>query len=77
MIIDTHVHIGKIMNFDMEEEEVLYSMKKYGIDLSLVSNINGAENDHSGKPILQSQQKSQNTVFRETLDFAKKYPGAL
>ncbi len=51
MIIDTHVHIGKIMNFDMKEEEVLYSMKKYGIDFSLVSNINGAENDHSGKPI--------------------------
>lgn len=77
MIIDTHVHIGKIMNFDMKEEEVLYSMKKYGIDFSLVSNINGAENDHSGKPILQSQQKSQNTVFRETLDFAKKYPSKI
>ena len=32
MIIDTHVHIGKILNFNMKKEDVLYSMEKYGIE---------------------------------------------
>lgn len=34
MIIDTHVHIGKMLVFDMPPENVLYSMDKYGIDFS-------------------------------------------
>lgn len=32
MIIDSHVHIGNIMNFNMPEEMVLKSMEKYNID---------------------------------------------
>ena len=42
MIIDTHVHIGKMINFDLKEEDVLYSMERYGIDFSLVSDIEAA-----------------------------------
>ena len=37
MIIDTHVHIGKFMDFVMKPEDVIYSMERYGIDFSLVS----------------------------------------
>ena len=33
MIIDTHVHIGTSLNFDMKEEDVLYSLGKYDIDI--------------------------------------------
>lgn len=71
MIIDTHVHIGKMLVFDMPPENVLYSMDKYGIDFSLVSNVECAENDHNGNPIPQNLQKSQNAVLKKTLEFAR------
>lgn len=71
MIIDTHVHIGNILVFDMPPEDVLYSMDRYGIDFSLVSNVECAENDHNGNPIPQNLQKSQNEVLENTLEFAK------
>ena len=32
MIIDSHIHIGKIINFNMPEEMVIESMEKYRID---------------------------------------------
>ncbi len=51
MIIDTHAHIGKMLIFDMPEEDLLYSIEKYGIDFSLVSNIEGSEFDEHGKPV--------------------------
>lgn len=71
MIIDTHVHIGNMLVFDMPPENVLYSMDKYGIDFSLVSNIECAENDHNGNPVPQDLQKSQNEVLEKTLEFAR------
>ena len=74
MIIDTHVHIGKMLVFDMPPENVLYSMDKYGIDFSLVSNIECAENDHNGNPVPQNLQKSQNAVLEKTLEFARANP---
>ena len=45
MVIDSHVHIGKIDKFNMPESMVIESMKKYNIDFSLVSNIEGIEVD--------------------------------
>ena len=74
MIIDTHVHIGKTLDFDLSPEDVLYSMERYGIDFSLVSCIEAAEFDHLGDPIPPELQKPQNEVFRKILDFAAKYP---
>lgn len=70
MIVDSHVHIGTIMNFSMTEEQVLYSMQKYGISFSLVSNIECAENDHNMKPIPEDLQKPQTLVLENTLRFA-------
>lgn len=70
MIVDSHVHIGTIMNFNMTEEQVLYSMQKYGISFSLVSNIECAENDHNMKPIPEDLQKPQTLVLENTLRFA-------
>ncbi len=74
MIIDTHVHIGRMLNFNMTEEQVLYSMEKYGISFSLVSNIECAENDHKGRQIpgLIMKHHSMNKVFEKTLSFARK-----
>ena len=71
MIIDTHVHIGKLLTFNMPEENVLYSMEKYGIDFSLVSSVEAAENSHSGRKIPRIFQKSQNRVLEKNLKFAR------
>ena len=48
MIIDTHAHIGTLPPFDMTIDQLLYSMDAYGIDFTILSNIEGAENDHQG-----------------------------
>lgn len=72
MVIDTHVHIGHMIGFNMKEKEVLYSMKEYGIDFSLVSNIECAEFGGKGQKVPKIMQKSQNRVLRKTLEFARK-----
>ena len=72
MIIDTHVHIGRMIGFNLKEKDVLYSMDKYGIDFSLVSNIECSEFNGKSKKIPRIFQKSQNRVLRSTIDFARK-----
>lgn len=74
MIIDSHVHIGSMIDFNMSPDDVLYSMERYGIDFSLVSSVDAAEFDHRGKKVPKRFQKPQNVVFRETLAFAARYP---
>jgi predicted TIM-barrel fold metal-dependent hydrolase len=74
MIIDTHVHIGKFMDFVMKPEDVIYSMERYGIDFSLVSGVDAVEFDHEGHKIPDEYQISQNECFRRTLRFALQYP---
>ena len=73
MIRDSHVHIGTVMNFNMTREQVLYSMQKYGISFSLVSNIECAENDHNMRPIPEELQKPQTLVLENTLRFAAEH----
>ena len=74
MIIDTHVHIGRFMDFEMKPEDVIYSMERYGIDFSLVSNGDAVEFDHVGQKIPDAYQIPQNECFRRTLSFALRYP---
>ena len=74
MIIDTHVHIGKMLEFDMKEEDVLYSMERYGIDYSIVSDCRAAEFDGDLNPIPFGKQFSQLECARCAVDFAKRYP---
>lgn len=73
MIIDSHVHIGKMLNFNMSKEQVLYSMETYEIDYCLVSNIECSENDHQMKPLPLELQKPQNLVLENTLQFAREH----
>ncbi len=77
MIIDTHAHIGNMLLFDMKTEQVLRSMERYGVDFSLISNIEAAEFDHQGNPVPEFLQKPQNQVLKETLAEARKAPGKL
>ena len=74
MIIDTHTHIGVLPPFYMTADMLLGSMERYGIDFSLVSNIEGAENDHRGDPVPKEWQTPQNELLRRTLAVAKKAP---
>ena len=71
MIIDTHVHIGKMLDFNMTEEQVLYSMEKYGISYSLVSNIECSEYDHEMQPIPNELLSPQNLILEKMLRFAR------
>ena len=77
MIIDTHVHIGKMLDFDLREEYVLYSMEKYGIDYSIVSSINAAEFDHQLRPVPQKYQHSQIECLHDVVSFAKENPAKI
>ena len=64
MIIDTHAHIGTLPPFDMTIDQLLYSMDAYGIDFTILSNIEGAENDHQGNPVPPPFSKPQNQLLR-------------
>ena len=77
MIIDTHVHIGNMLNFVMTEEDVITSMDKNGIDHSIVSSINAAEFDHELRPVPLKYQHSQLECLDDVISFVKKYPDRL
>ena len=77
MIIDTHAHIGTLPPFDMTIDQLLYSMDAYGIDFTILSNIEGAENDHQGNPVPPPFSKPQNQLLRETVEAVRPYSDRL
>lgn len=77
MIIDTHVHIGQSLNFDMKEEDVLYSLEKYGIDVAVVSNTEAASHDHDRKLLPAGLQIGQVECLKRALKFARENPGRI
>lgn len=74
MRIDTHVHIGKMLTFQMPEEMVIESMNKYGIDYALVSNIDSTELDFDQKEIPREMQINQVASLERSIRFARAYP---
>lgn len=74
MIIDTHVHFGSFIGFEMPQESILYSMEKYHIDYSIVSNSEAAEVDQNQKPIPKELQHSQRECIEKTLAFVRQNP---
>lgn len=77
MIIDTHVHVGNMIGFNMTEEMIIHMMDKYGIDYCIVSNGDAVEYGHDLKPIPKEFQVSQSDAFMRTINFARKYPGRI
>ena len=77
MIIDTHVHIGNMLNFVMTEDDVIYAMDTYGIDHCIVSSINAAEFDHELRLIPAKYQHSQLECLHDVVELAKKYPSRI
>lgn len=71
MIIDTHVHIGQSLNFNMKEEDVLYSLEKYKIDAAVVSNCEAASHGHQRELLPECFQKSQTQCLKRALKFAR------
>ena len=71
MIIDTHIHIGTGLGFNMTEDDVLYSMDKYNIDYALVSNTEVASHDIERNLIPEQYQKGQIQCLERTLKFAR------
>lgn len=77
MIIDTHVHIGQSLNFDMKEEDVLYSIDKYNIDIAVVSNCQAASHDHERKLLPDELQTSGIDCLKRSIKFARENPGRI
>ncbi len=77
MIIDTHVHIGTMLNFDMREEHIIYMMGEYGIDHCIVSNSECATHDHNQNPIPKEYLKNHVDTNLRVIDFARKNEGKI
>lgn len=77
MIIDTHVHIGTMLNFDMREEHITYMMKEYAIDHCIVSNSECATHDHFNNPIPKEFVKSHVDTNLRVIDFAHQNKGRI
>lgn len=77
MIIDMHTHIGNVMEFEMPTENLIESMKKYNISLSITSNCEAAAFDHNQKPLPYTMQKSQEEAFQVAIDFAREHMGKI
>ena len=77
MIIDTHTHIGTMLNFDMREEHITYMMKEYGIDHCIVSNSECATHDHFQNPIPKEYIKSHIDTNQRVIEFARKNEGKI
>lgn len=77
MIIDSHVHIGSSLGFELKAEDVIYSMEKYNIDYAIISSISGAEFDHELNEVPKDMQVSQLECLEECLQLARKYPNKI
>ena len=77
MIIDTHVHIGTGLGFVMTEEDVIYSINKYGIAHAIVSNAEAASHGHDRKPLPESEQKTQLECLQRAIRFARENMGRI
>jgi hypothetical protein len=77
MIIDTHLHFGRIAKFNMPTETLISSLDKYNIDFGIVSNIEGCEFDSNLNRISEEYQLSQLELNTKTLNLVKQYPNRL
>lgn len=71
MIIDAHVHVGKMLGLDMSPSIVIDSAVKYGIDYMLVSCIDSSEVDHEQNLIPAKYMVSQIESARRMIKFAR------
>jgi len=75
MVIDSHVHFGKAMEWDLKGIDLIKAFKKYSIDFGIVSNLEGAEFGHELEEI--ENDDDQIEVNKKTLELVKKNPAKL
>lgn len=80
LLIDSHTHVGNIQ-FEvgknrvkyLPEENLLEALKKYKIDFTLVSGLEGAEYDSDFRLAPKKMQVSQKEGIGKILEFVKKH----
>ena len=77
MLIDSHMHFGRIGEFNMPPEVLLTTLDKYKIDWGIISNIEGCEFDSNLDLIPDKEQIPQLEVNRRTLNLVKAHPDKL
>lgn len=77
MIIDTHVHFGKSLDFNLSQKTVLTAMEKYGIEKAIVSNVQSTECDFNQNLLPDSKQQDMLLSAKAAIDFAKDNPGKI
>lgn len=77
-MIDSHVHIGGGADgFVMNEEMVLQSMKKYKIDISIVSNADCVEYGEDLVKLPEEKQICQKDALLRVIKFCRDNPGKI
>lgn len=75
MIIDSHTHIGSIACFHLSEHTLIDSMRRYGIDFAIVSNLEGIEYISPHEKI--ERQVPQMDLNRKALVFVRAHADIL
>jgi len=75
MLIDSHTHVGVMMNFYMPYMYLAETIRKYHIDFALCSNTEAAEFGHDGEYLQNS--KTQEETYEMDLQFARKNIGEI
>lgn len=74
MIIDSHVHFGKALNFNLSRKTVLTAMEKYGVEKAIVSNVQSTECGHDQQLLPEKNQVPLLQSANKAIDFAKDNP---
>lgn len=70
-LIDVHAHIGSFRGYDLRTENLIDNIKRFGIHLALISNIDGA---HLPGKTLDLDERTANQI---TLETVRQYPEQL
>lgn len=77
-MIDSHVHIGgEAEGFIMNEELVLQSMEKYGVDISIVSNGDSVEYGDDLVMLPKEKQVNQEETLARIIRFCRENQGKI
>jgi predicted TIM-barrel fold metal-dependent hydrolase len=69
-IIDIHAHIGSYKGYDLSTPTLMSNIERYGIRLTLISNIDGAE-------LPETQNLDEIKANQATVEHVRQYPNQL
>lgn len=69
-VIDIHAHIGSFQGYDLSTPTLMDNIQRYGIQLALISNIDGAE-------LPQTQNLDEIKANQATAEHVRRYPDRL